>query len=80
VAASRVPQNPDIAVQAMSAGHTHATLARLRAPEVGWLGQDATFLNDGATPPKAGMGPVKINTRAADLLQPTVAFTPARVT
>jgi hypothetical protein len=41
--------------------------------------QDTTFLNDGTTQPKAGMGTVKIKTREEYLLHPTVAFTPERV-
>ena len=79
VAASRFLNNPDIGVQEMLSGHTHATLERIRTQEVVWLVQDTTLLNYGTTQPKAGMGTVTINTREASLLHPTVAFTPERV-
>jgi hypothetical protein len=65
VAAARVLQNPDMGVQAMLSGPTHATLERLRTQEVVWLGPDTTVLTYGTTRPKAGMGTVTINTRAA---------------
>ena len=64
--------------QEMLSGHTHATLERLRAQEIVLLGQETTLLNYGTTPPQAGMGPVKSNTRAAYLLHPPVGFTPER--
>ena len=79
VAAYRFLDNPDIGVQEILSGHTHATLERLRTQEVVLLVQDTTFLHYGTTRPKTGMGPVKIKTRAEYLLHPTVAFTPARV-
>jgi hypothetical protein len=60
-------------------GHTHATLERIRTQEVVLLVQDTTFLHDGTTQPKAGMGTVKSNTREEYLRHPTVAFTPERV-
>ena len=66
-------------VPEMLSGHTRATLERIRAQEVVLLGQDTTFLHDGTTQPKAGMGTVKIKTREEYRLHPTVAFTPARV-
>jgi hypothetical protein len=66
-------------VQAMLSGHSHATLARIRTPEVVWLVQDPTCLHDGTTQPKAGMGTVKSTTREASRLHPTVVFTPERV-
>ena len=43
------------------------------------LGQDTTFLHDGTTQTKAGLGTVKITTREEYLLHPPVALTPARV-
>jgi Transposase DNA-binding len=79
VAASRVLNNPDIGVEEILSGHTHATLERIRTQEVVLLVQDTTFLNDGTTQPKAGMGTVKSKTREEYLLHPTVAFTPERV-
>lgn len=60
-------------------GHTHATLERIRTQEVVLLVQDTTFLNYGTTQPKAGMGTVKLKTRAEYLRHPTVALTPERV-
>jgi hypothetical protein len=80
VAAYRFVDKPALGVSEMLSGHTHATLERIRTQEVVLLVQDTTFLHDGTTRPKTGMGTVKINTRAAYLLQPTVAFPPARVT
>jgi hypothetical protein len=41
--------------------------------------QDTTFLDDGTTRPKQGMGTVKVKVREAHLLHPTVALTPARL-
>ena len=79
MAAERFLNNPDIGVQAMLSGHTHATRERIRTQAVVLLGQDTTFLNYGTTQPKAGMGTVKLTTRAAYRRPPTVAFTPARV-
>jgi hypothetical protein len=79
VAAYRFLNNPDIGVQEILSGHTHATLERIRTQEVVLLVQDTTFLNYGTTQPKAGMGTVKIKTREEYLLHPTVAFTPERV-
>lgn len=78
MAADRFLKNPDLGVQERLSGHTHATLERLRTQEVGWLGPDPTVRHDGPTPPTAGMGTVKINTREASLRQPTGAFTPER--
>jgi Transposase Tn5 dimerisation domain len=43
------------------------------------LVQDTTFLDDGTTQPKSGMGTVKSKVREEYLLQPTVAFTPERM-
>jgi hypothetical protein len=79
VAAYRFLDNPGIGVQEILSGHTHATLKRIRAQAVVLLVQDTTFLDYGTTHPKAGMGPVKINTREAYLLHPTVVLTPERV-
>ena len=79
VAAYRFLDNPDIGVQEILSGHTHATLERIRAQEVVLLVQDTTFLNDGTTHPKAGVGTVKHKTREEYLLHPTVVFTPERV-
>jgi hypothetical protein len=79
MAAYRFLKNPDMGVQEMVSGHTHATLERIRTQEVVWLVQDPTFLHDGTTQPKAGMGTAKINTREEYLLHPTGAFTPERV-
>jgi hypothetical protein len=79
VAAYRVLHNPALGVQEMLSGHSHATLERIRTPEVVLLGQDTTLLHYGPTPPKAGLGTVKSKTRAEYLLHPTVAFPPERV-
>jgi hypothetical protein len=79
VAAYRFLNNPDIGVQEILSGHTHATLERIRTQEVVLLVQDTTFLNYGTIQPKAGMGTVKIKTREEYLLHLTVAFTPERV-
>jgi hypothetical protein len=79
VAASRFLHNPNIDAPEILSGHTHATRQRIRAQEVVLLVQDTTFLHDGTTRPKAGMGTVKIKTRDESLLHLTVAFTPARV-
>ena len=70
---------PDLGVQEMLAGHPHATLPRSRAQEVVWRVQETPFRDDGTPPPKAGMGPVQGNTRADELLHPTVVWTPERV-
>lgn len=66
-------------VPEMLSGHTRAPLERLRMQAVVLLGPATTVRHYGTTPPKAGMGPVKIKTREASLLPPTVAFPPARV-
>lgn len=66
-------------VQEILSGHTQATRQRMRAQEVVLLVHDTTFLNDGTTRPKLGMGTVKSKTRDASLLHLTVAFTPERV-
>ena len=79
VAAYRFLDNPDIGVQEMLSGHTHATLERRRAQEVVLLVQETTLLHDGTTHPKAGGGTVKHTTREEYLLHPPVAFTPERV-
>jgi hypothetical protein len=79
MAAYRFLPNPDIGVQEMLSGHTHATRQRIRAQEVVVLVQDPTCLHDGTTRPKVGMGTVKIKTREEYLLHLTVAFTPDRV-
>ena len=79
MAAYRFLNNPDIGVQEMLSGHTHATLERNRTQAVVLLGQDTTSLHYGTTQPTAGMGTVKITTREEYLLHPTVAFTPERV-
>ena len=79
VAASRVLANPALGVPEMLSGHTHATRERRRAQEGVVLGQDPTVLGYGTTPPKAGMGPVKVQVREESLLHPTVACPPARV-
>src|SRR5262249_52792214 len=58
-AAYRFLHNPDIGVQEILSGHTHATRQRIRGQEVVLLVQDTTFLNYGTTRPKVGMGTVK---------------------
>ena len=55
------------------------TLEHVRTQEVVLLVQDTTFLHDGTTQPKAGMGTVTIKTREESLLHLTGAFTPERV-
>jgi hypothetical protein len=79
MAASRLLHHPASGVQEILSGHTHATRQRIRAQEGVWLVQDTTFLHDGTPQPPAGMGTVKIKTRAEYLLHLTVAFTPERV-
>ena len=79
VAAYRFLPNPNIDAQEILSGHPHATLERIRAQEIVLLVQDTTFLHDGTTQPKAGMGTVKIKTREEYLLHPTVVFTPERI-
>ena len=49
MAASRFLPTPDMGVQEILSGHTHATRPRIRAQEVGVLVQDTTLLNDGTT-------------------------------
>jgi hypothetical protein len=79
VAAERFLRNPDVGIPEIGSGQAHATLARIRAQEAVWLGQDTTFLNDGTTQPKAGRGTVKSNRREESLLHAPVALTPERV-
>jgi hypothetical protein len=79
VAAYRFLDNPAIGEQEILSGHKRATLERMRAQEVVLLVQDTTFLDDGTTQPKKGMGTVKIKVREEYLLYPTVAFTPERM-
>ena len=79
MAAYRFLDNPEIGLPEILSGHKHATLNRIRTQEVVLLVQDTTFLNYGTTQPKVGMGTVKVKSREAYLLHPTVAFTPARV-
>jgi hypothetical protein len=79
VAADRFLNNPDVGIQEILSCHAHATLERIRAQEAVLRVQDTTFLNYGTTHPKAGLGTVKIKTRAAYLLHATGAFTPERV-
>jgi hypothetical protein len=43
------------------------------------LVQDTTVLHDGTTPPKPGMGTVKVKVREEPLRHPTVGLTPARM-
>jgi hypothetical protein len=57
MAAYRFLNNPDMGVQEMLSGHTHAALERIRTHEVVLLGQDTTFLNYGTTQPKVGWAP-----------------------
>jgi Transposase Tn5 dimerisation domain len=71
--------NPHMDAQEILSGHTHATLERIRAQEIVLLVQDTTFLHDGTTQPKAGMGTVKITTREESLRHPPVVFTPERI-
>src|SRR5262245_44477573 len=78
-AAYRFLTNPDMSTQEIVSGHTHATLERIRTQEVVLLVQDTTFLHDGTTQPKAGLGTVKLKTCKKSLFHPTVAFTPERV-
>jgi hypothetical protein len=79
VAAYRFLHNPDIGVQEILSGHTHATRERIRSQAVVLLVQDTTLLHYGTTQPKAGRGTVKIKTRDEYLLHLTAAFTPERV-
>jgi hypothetical protein len=79
VAASRFLPNPNMDAQEIVSGHTHATLERIRAQEIVLLVQDTTFLHDGTTQPKAGMGTVKIKTREEYLRPPPVVLTPERI-
>jgi hypothetical protein len=79
VAASRFLANPALGVQERLSGHTPATLERIRTQEVVGLGPDTMLLHSGTTPPKAGLGTGKIQTRAAYRLHPPVALTPERV-
>jgi hypothetical protein len=79
VAAYRFLDNPAVGEQEILSGHKHATRGRIRAQEVVLLGQETTFLNDGTTQQKPGMGTVKVKRREAYLLHPSVAFTPERV-
>jgi hypothetical protein len=79
VAAYRFLANPAIGVQERLSGHTHATLARLRAHEVVLLVQDTTFWHDGTPHPKVGVGTVQHQPGEASLLPPPVACTPERV-
>jgi hypothetical protein len=79
VAAYRFLDNPAIGEQEILSGHQHATLERIRVQEVVLLGQETTFLNDGTTRQKPGMGTVKVKSREEYLLHPTVAFTPERI-
>jgi hypothetical protein len=67
-------QNPHMGVQEMVSGHPQATLERIRTQAVVLPVPDAPLLHDGTPPPKAGLGTVKSNTRAASLLPPTVAL------
>ena len=76
----RFLNTPDSGVEEMLSGHTQATLERIRPQEVVLRVQDTPLLHDGTTQPKAGMGTVKINTRAEYLRHPTVALTPECVT
>ena len=79
VAAYRFLDNPAIGEQEILSGHHHATLDRIRAQEVVLRVQDTTCLNYGTTRQKPGMGTVKVKSREAYLLHPSVAFTPERV-
>ena len=79
VAAYRLLDNPALSREAILSGHKQATLDRIRRQAVVLLVQDTTLLNDGPTPPKAGMGTAQGKKRAEYLLHPPVAFTPARV-
>jgi hypothetical protein len=78
VAADRFLHHPHIDAQEILSGHPHAPLERIHAQEIVLLVQDTTFLHDGTTQPKAGMGPVKSKTREEYLLHPPVGFTPER--
>lgn len=79
VAASRFLDHSAMGEQEMLSGHQHATLGRIRTEDVVLLVQDTTFLDDGTPQPKQGMGTVKVKAHEAELLQPTVAFTPERL-
>ena len=79
VAASRFWAHPDVGVQAMLSGHTHATRERLRPQEVVVLVQGPPLLHDGTTQPQAGMGTVKRQRRDESRLHSRGACTPARV-
>jgi hypothetical protein len=63
----------------MRSGHHHATLARMRTQDVVLCVPDTTVLDDGTTPPKKGMGSVKVKVREASRRHPPVAFPPARM-
>jgi hypothetical protein len=78
-AAYRFLDNPAIGEQEILSGHRHATLERIRTRDVVLLVQDTTFLDDGTTRPKKGMGTVKVKVREEHRLHPPVAFTPARL-
>jgi hypothetical protein len=73
VAAYRFLDTPASGAQELLSGPQHATLERMRAQAVVLLVQDTTFLDDGTTQPKQGMGTVKIKVREEDLLHPPVA-------
>jgi hypothetical protein len=79
VAAYRFLDNPAIGEPQILSGHQHATRERIRAPEVVLFGQDTTFLNDGITQPKKGMGTVKVKAREEPLLHLPVALPPERM-
>jgi hypothetical protein len=63
----------------MLSGPLQAPVARSRTQAGVWLVHDTPLLHDGTPQPKAGMGTVKSNTRAASRLHPPVGFTPERV-
>jgi hypothetical protein len=79
VAAYWFLDNPAIGEQEILSGDKRATRERMRAQEVVLLVQDTTFLDDGTTQAKKGMGTVKIKVREEYLRHPTVAFTPERM-
>src|SRR6185295_19688228 len=77
--ASRCLDNPTSDGAEMVSGPTHAPQERIGAQEVVLLVPDTPFLPEGTTPPTAGLGTVKLNTRAESRLQLPVALTPERV-
>jgi hypothetical protein len=77
VAAYRLLDNPVIGEQEMLSGPQHATLERMRVQELVLSVQATTFLDDGTTQPKQGMGTVQIK---VSLTSPTQSDKPIQNT